>query len=340
VIVDGALYEDGHRGATVSSVESLRTHAPTLVADDDRARPDLRTWEPASRFMWLGLRMPDLAELSSWCDLLQIDAVDPADVLTPHSRPVLTVDGSTMQLVLRTVRYDDREEVASLGEISLLVRPHSIVSIRHGPTTPLSDLRRRLEADPDRLSEGTTAVMVAVIGAVVADYGPALDGFENDAVEVEGDVFSDSRRQPVRRLYKLKRELRRMNVAIESLRDPLDRLIRVLGPHLEREVLADLQETNDQLARIVGRTKSLSDLLDSALTASLTQITVQQNDDMRRISAWVAMAAVPTLVAGVYGMNFEHMPELGWTIGYPLVLVFMALIVGLLYRNFKRSGWL
>ncbi len=253
---------------------------------------------------------------------------------------MLTVDDFTLQLVLRTVQYDDQAEVAELGELTMLVRPHALVTIRHGDGSPLSNLRAALERDPARLRQGPSAVMVSIIERVIEDYGPALDGFEMDAIQVEGDVFSDPRHQPVQRLYKLKRELRHMVVAISSLQDPLDRMIRVMGPHLQREVLADLHEAADQLGRAVSRAKSLSELLDSALTASLTQISVQQNDDMRKISAYVAMAAVPTLVAGIYGMNFDTMPELRWEYGYPLVLVVMATIVGLLYRQFKRSGWL
>jgi magnesium transporter len=182
--------------------------------------------------------------------------------------------------------------------------------------------------------------LAAVVNVVVDGYGPALDGFENDVVEVERDVFSDDNFQPVQRLYKLKREVRRMLVAIDSLDDPLARLVRVRGSQMEPAVLHDLSEAADQLDRAVTRAHSLSGLLDAALTASLTQISVRQNDDMRKISAWVAMAAVPTMVAGIYGMNFEHMPELGWVGGYPLVLSLTALAVVLLYRQFKRSGWL
>ena len=169
---------------------------------------------------------------------------------------------------------------------------------------------RRSNATRRGCASGRTAVVAAVLGLVIDDYGPALDGFENDVIEVERDVFSDTHRQPVQRLYKLKREVRRMLVAIDSLDDPLARLIRVRGSRLHPEVLADLNEAEDQLDRAVTRAHSLSGLLDAALTASLTQITVRQNDDMRKISAWVAMAAVPTMVAGIYGMNFDHMPEL------------------------------
>ncbi len=291
-------------------------------------------------FVWLGLRMPDQAELQEAMDSLGITGVSPIDVLTPHARPVLTVDGPVVQLVLRTAAYEDRNETIALGEMTVLVGPHAVITIRHGQASQLSSARTALEADPDRLRLGPAAVVAAVVNVVIDGYGPALDGFENDVVEVERDVFSDSNRQPVQRLYKLKREVRRMIVAIDSLDDPLARLIRVRGPQMAPEVLHDLNEASDQLDRAVTRAHSLSGLLDAALTASLTQISVRQNDDMRKISAWVAMAAVPTMVAGIYGMNFENMPELQWAGGYPLVLSLTAIAVALLYRQFKKSGWL
>jgi magnesium transporter len=291
-------------------------------------------------FVWLGLRMPDEAELQRGLDALGITGVNPVETLTPHRRPVLVVEGSTVQIVLRTVAYDDRSETISLGEMTLLVTARAVITIRHGQASQLASVRASLEADPARLCMGPTAVVAAVIGLVIDDYGPALDGFENDAIEVERDVFSDVQRQPVQRLYKLKREVRRMLVAIDSLDDPLARLIRARSEHLHPEVVADLNEASDQLDRAVTRAHSLSGLLDAALTASLTQITVRQNNDMRKISAWVAMAAVPTMIAGVYGMNFEHMPELEWTYGYPAVLAGIATAVTLLHRQFKKSGWL
>ncbi len=291
-------------------------------------------------FVWLGLRMPDQAELQEGMDSLGITGVSALDVLTPHARPVLTVEGSIVQLVLRTAAYEDRNETIALGEMTVLVGPRAVITIRHGQASQLSSARAALEADPDRLRLGPVAVVAAVVNVVIDGYGPALDGFENDVIEVERDVFSDSNRQPVQRLYRLKREVRRMIVAIDSLDDPLARLIRVRGPQFAPEVLHDLNEASDQLDRAVTRAHSLSGLLDAALTASLTQITVRQNDDMRKISAWVAMAAVPTMVAGIYGMNFENMPELQWAVGYPVVLSFTAIAVALLYRQFKKSGWL
>jgi magnesium transporter len=212
--------------------------------------------------------------------------------------------------------------------------------VRHGQASPLSQLRAQLEAEPTRLREGPAAVATAIVGRVIDDYGPALDGFENDAVEAERDVFSETRHQPVKRLYQLKREVRELLVAVDALQDPLNRLIRVIGHQLPPDVLADLNEAADQLDRTVTRIMSLSGLLDAALTASLAQISVQQNEDMRKISAWVAIAAVPTMVAGIYGMNFEHMPELGHPASYPIVIGGMVLVAVLMYRAFRKSGWL
>ena len=302
-----------------------------MTLDDEVARDG---------FVWLGLRMPDQAELQQAMDSLGLVGLSALDVLAPHARPVLTVEGPIIWLVLRTAAYEDRNETIALGEMTLLVGPRSVITIRHGQAGELSSARAALESDPDRLRLGPAAVVAAVVNVVIDGYGPALDGFENDVVEVERDVFSDSIRQPVQRLYKLKREVRRMIVAIDSLDDPLARLIRVRGSHMPAPILHDLNEASDQLDRAVTRAHSLSGLLDAALTASLTQISVRQNDDMRKISAWVAMAAVPTMVAGIYGMNFETMPELDWAGGYPLVLSLTAIAVALLYRQFKKSDWL
>ncbi len=322
VRIDCAAYVDGHR---------LEFDPDGTTIDDPMV---------GDGFVWLGLRMPEETELQRAMDALDFTGVSAGDVLMPHARPVLTVDDSIVQLVLRTAAYEDRSEAIELGEMTLLVGARAVISIRHGHASELSSARAALEADPDRLRLGPAAVVAAVVNVVIDGYGPALDGFENDVVETERDVFSDSHHQPVQRLYKLKREVRRMIVAIDALDDPLARLIRMRGPEMPPSTLHDLNEASDQLDRAVTRAHSLSGLLDAALTASLTQISVRQNDDMRKISAWVAMAAIPTMVAGIYGMNFENMPELEWAFGYPVVLSCTAIAVALLYRHFKRSGWL
>ena len=331
MIIDCAAYVDGTR------FDVNHEHAAISQWKSDAVGPE---GAADCAFVWLGLRVPDEQELGGMTAALGMDNVSPSEILKPHRRPVLSIDGFDVQLVLRTAHYDDIHEQVELGEMTLLVNPTSVVSIRHGKASELGPVRRSLEQDPERLRLGSMAVLTAVIERVVRDYGPALDGFENDVLEAELDVFSEIHHQPVERLYRLKREVRQTLVAFDSLQDPLKRLIRAFAKKLPEELLADLSEAVDELDRAVTRAHSLSELLDAALTASLTQIGVQQNNDMRKISAWVAMAAVPTMIAGIFGMNFEHMPELGTQYGYPIVLGVMATTGVVLYRVFKRSGWL
>ena len=232
------------------------------------------------------------------------------------------------------------EESISLGEVIVLVSPHAVVTVRYGQGVPLAGVRAELEADPEWLQHGPGAVLAAVIDEVISEYGPAVDGFELDVIEAERDVFSLSRQQPVKRLYSLKRQVRDVLVAIASLHDPLARLQRVLVTRVDAEVLEELGESSEQLGRVITRVQSLDNLIDAAVEANMTQVQVRQNEDMRKISAWVAMAAVPTMIAGIYGMNFDHMPELHWKVSYPLVMALMAGISYFLYRSFKRNDWL
>ncbi len=324
MIVDCALYSEGRRLDVPRTLDSLG-----LIPEHPGA------------FGWLGLSMPDADELGRAVEVLGCTGeIEVEEVLAPHMRPVLSLDGPALEIVLPTARYVDRDETISLGELTVLVWENAIISVRYGPGSPLAHLRSELEADAEWLDNGPLGVLAAIVSQVVADYRPALDGFENDVIEVERDVFNEDGHQPVRRLYQLKREVRRFQSPLEALEEPLTRLIRHARRNADIDTLEILTETLDQLTRTIGRTRSLSNLLDAALTASLAQTGVQQNEDMRKISAWVAMAAVPTLIAGVYGMNFEHMPELGSTLGYPLTLLGMSAIVITLYQFFKRNGWL
>jgi len=324
MIVDCALYEGGKRLDYDPEYDSL-----TRLAD----HPDA--------FAWIGFAMPTTEELTKACEALGItELVDVEDILAPHRQPVLSVEGPLLHVVLRTARYVDREEKISLGELTILMTDRAVISIRYGHASPLSRLRTELESEPEVLVNGPAAVLVAIVEQVVADYNPALNGFEQDVIEVERDVFSDSGPQPVRRLYHLKREVRTLQSPLDALVEPLARLSRHLRRTADHDVVEDLTEAIDQLERTVGRTRSLSNLLDAALTASLAQTGIQQNEDMRKISAWVAMAAVPTLIAGIYGMNFDHMPELSHASAYPIVMLGMFVIVGAMYRFFRKNDWL
>jgi len=175
---------------------------------------------------------------------------------------------------------------------------------------------------------------------VVDDYGPALEGLDEDIAEVEDEVFSQDWTNRAERIYKLKREVLQFLKAATPLTEPMQRLAHREHPLVPDEVRAYFRDVTDHLARVQDQLEGYRDLLTSVLEANLSQIGVRQNEDVRKISAWVAIAAVPTMIAAVYGMNFEHMPELGWTYGYPAIMVVMLALCGMLYRTFKKSGWL
>lgn len=322
MIVDCAAYQDGKRvTGTLDPAEAARW----------LRRP--------GTFVWLGLRVPSPTELAGMFDHFGVDEVAVEEVLAPHVRPVLARDEDLTTLVLRTARYNDRQEMVTLGEMSVLMGDDFIITVRHGQASPLSDLRGLLEHDPDTLRRGPPAVLARIVDQVIDDYLPALDGFEGDVLEVERVVFDETRSQPVERIYRLQRQVRELLVAIDALNDPLARLIRT-NRDWDEEVLADLHEAVEQLARTVARTRSLADLLKSALDAALTQISLRQNEDMRKISAWVAIAVVPTAVAGIYGMNFDNLPGLGTEWGWLIVVALTTVVCLFLHRNFRRSGWL
>lgn len=291
-------------------------------------------------FVWLGLRVPSEEEVAVVAALFDLDEDEVEDLVTPHTRPVMSRRGRIVWLVLRTARYAADERRVILGELTVLAKPGFVVTIRYGQASPLSGLRRELEEDEDLL-EGPLDVVAAVVNQVVEDYRPALDGFEQQAIDAEREVFSAGMARQAKPLLVLKRDLRDLFLVVEPLHEPLARLRRQLtSGAVSAAALNDLEEASDKLATMVQRVHTLSDLLDAALDANLAQVGIQQNEDMRKISAWVAMAAVPTLLAGIYGMNFDSMPELRWDVGYPLALAVMAAVVLGLYRFFRRSGWL
>jgi magnesium transporter len=321
VIVDCAAYVDGCRQTDRMGLDEIR---PWLSRE--------------GAFVWLGLRMPAPEELAQAGRGLGIDIDELEEALEPHLRPVLSIRPGLAWVVLRTVHYNRALHRLMLGELSVLVGPSFVLTIRYGQASPLTGLRRRLEAEEGLGSP--QALLAAVIDLVIEDYRPALDAFESDAVEAEREVFSSARPRPAKRLLDLKRDVRDLFLAIEPLQEPLARLARRSGREGDPEVMGELEEAADKLSTMVQRVHTLSDLLDAALDANLTQVSLRQNEDMRRISAWVAIAAVPTLIAGIYGMNFETFPELRWRFGYPLVLGLMVVVASLLYRGFRRSGWL
>jgi magnesium transporter len=323
VIVDCAAYVGGIRREGVLGLDDVSRWL---------GRPDT--------FVWVGLRMPDRDEMERVCGFCGLKAIDVDEAIAPHERPVVTTAEGVTWLVLRTARYNDEREEVDLGELSVMFTGDLVVTVRYGQASPLDGVRRELQDDPETLALGVAAVVAAIIERVVDDYRPTLDGFENDVLEVEREVFAESRRRPVSRLYHLKRQVLELYMVIDAMHDPLTRVARTNRLLHDPEVVSLLQVAADELGRIVTRIHTLSDLITTAIDANMTQVSLQQNEDMRRISAWVAIAAIPTMIAGIYGMNFEQMPALRSPWGYPAVLAVMAVACGLLYRAFRRTGWL
>jgi magnesium transporter len=204
-------------------------------------------------------------------------------------------------------------------------------------------VRRAVEADIERMRNGPMAVLHAVIDRVVDDYAPVIQGLDNDMAEIEDAVFEPSRPRgfdPSQRIFKLKREVLDFSRNTEPLLEPLGRLVAGQVPHERPNLATYFRDVEDHLTRVVSALTHFRELLTDALDANLAQVTVRQNDDMRTISAWVALGGLPTVVGAIYGMNFEHMPELGWRFGYALVMVLTAGACVWLYRRFKRIGWL
>ena len=309
MIVDCAVYEHGvRREGSVELGEAFQS-----CKNDDR-------------FVWIGLHEPTEEEFDSVRREFALHELAVEDAIHAHQRPKLEVYGETIFVVLKTARYVDSEEVVEFGEILIFTGEGFIVTVRHGEATGLHEVREAVESDAERLKRGPGAVLHAIVDRVVDDYEPAMEGLRVDIEEVETEVFSPERVSSAERIYKLKREVMEFTRAAAPLVAPLDRLAQGRHDLIHPEVREYFRDVNDHLIRVHEQLDGFRELLTSVLTANLTQVSVRQNEDTRKISAWVAIAAVGTLIVGIYGMNFEHMPELRWQYGYPLALSVMLLI--------------
>jgi magnesium transporter len=323
MIVDCAIYEEGRR---------RDGHVDLEHAYDVRHQP--------GKFVWIGLYEPTEEEFASLRHEFDLHPLAVEDAIHAHQRPKVEVYDDMVFLVLKTARYVDPTEVIELGELLVFLGDDYIITVRHGEASSLKPVREALEEDPGHLRHGPGAVLHAILDRVVDDYGPAIQGLETDIDEVEDELFSGERTNPAERIYHLQREVLQFRKATAPLVEPIERLAEGRYAQIQPEIRDYFRDVNDHLIRTRDQLDAMRDLLAGSLQANLAQVAVRQNDDVRRISAWVAIIAVPTAIAGIYGMNFEHMPELTWTLGYPGALVLMLLICATLYRYFKRVGWL
>ncbi|MEU4476524.1 magnesium/cobalt transporter CorA [Micromonospora sp. NPDC023966] len=329
-IVDCGLYVDGERRP------GEWHYADALAA----ARQE------GNGFVWLGLHEPELDEMTAIAATFGLHELAVEDAVKAQQRPKLERFGDVTFLVLRTARYcehtelTENSEVVETGQVMLFIGPNFLISVRHGDACRLSPVRADLEAKRDLLLHGPWAVAYAVTDRVVDLYLEVADRLEDDLDVLEADVFDRQGSGRIQRIYQMKRELVEFKRAVVPLQRPLLTLTSQVNREVPQEVRRYFRDVQDHLSRTVEQVNSYDDLLNSILQARLAQVTVDQNNDMRKIAAWAAIAAVWTAIAGIYGMNFENMPELRMTYGYPVVLALMLGISLALYRWFRRNGWL
>jgi magnesium transporter len=323
-ILGCAVYKDGRR-----EEEHL---------DLTEAREACRSHDDA--FVWIGLKDPSEEEFGRVTKEFDLHELAVEDAIKAHQRPKVEFYGDTMFMVLKTALYHDETETVDIGEINIFVGESFVITVRHGDASALDGVRAQADERPELLQAGPGAVLHAIVDRVVDDYMPVIEGVEDDLEELEEQVFSPDRTNPTQRIYKLKREVLELHRATAPLIDPLDMLARgnvqLVGP----ETHDYFRDVYDHVIRANEQVEGLREALNGIVASNLAQVGVRQNEDMRKISAWVAIIAVPTAVAGIYGMNFEHMPELRWELGYPLALGIMAAACLWLFLYFKRVGWL
>ncbi|WP_181139671.1 magnesium/cobalt transporter CorA [Streptomyces sp. Ru71] len=331
MIVDCAIYHDGRR-----------TEGPQ---DFSEALEEARA---VGGFVWVGLYEPTEREFDHVTQEFALHPLAVEDALKAHQRPKLEVYDDSLFLVLKPVVYEPESDTVTAGEVMVFLGDAFVVTVRHGEGSPLGVVRRRLEQEPELLGKGPTAVAYAIADAVVDHYLEVATELQTDLEELEAEVFSPAEggsRHTASRIYTFKRQVLEFRRATGPLAVPLSRLagtgaFGMSVPFVDDTARPFFRDVSDHLTRVNESVEGLDRLVSDILSAHLAQMSVRQNGDMRKISAWAAMAAVPTMIAGIYGMNFDHMPELHWVWSYPALIVLMVSLVLLLYVVFKRRGWM
>ncbi|ROZ88885.1 magnesium and cobalt transport protein CorA [Gordonia sp. OPL2] len=328
-VVDCAVYVDGvRRPGRVSYREALHEVRST-----------------GQGFVWLGLHSPDDEQMQGVGEVFGLHELVVEDAVSAHQRPKLEVYDDTQFLVLRTVKYVEHEsmekasEVVETGEIMVFTGPDFVITVRHGDHTHLSGVRRRLEARPERLALGPTAVLHAIADLVVDSYLAVTDDMETDIVAIEEAVFGAQRWLNIDPVYLLKREVLELRRAVTPLTGPLARLT-AQNPLVPKEIRRHFRDVADHLTTVIDRVVEYDEVLTSLLGAAAAKVGIQQNSDMRKISAWVAIGAVPTMVAGLYGMNFDILPGMHDRQGFLIVCLVLLVACTSLAVVFRRHHWL
>jgi magnesium transporter len=303
--------------------------------------------EQADAFVWLGLHEPGQHEMATIAHTYGLHELAVEDAVKAEQRPKLEQFGLVHFLVLRTARYvphrelTETSQVVETGQMMVFISDQFVITVRHGDASELGPVRHNLEKERGILLEqGPWAVAYAVTDRVVDLYLEVADQIEADLDLIEEGVFSRDTASPIQAIYQMKRELVEFRRAVTPLQRPLAAIASKQSGLVPNEIRRYFRDVQDHLTRTVEQVASYDDLLNSILQARLAQVTVDQNDDMRKIAAWAGIATVWTAVVGIYGMNFQYMPELNWRYGYPGVITVTLAISVLLYRWFRRNGWL
>jgi magnesium transporter len=327
VIVDCAIYRDGCRAGTPGDLSDALAEA--------RASGDC--------FVWVGMHEPTAKEFDEVATEFGLHPLAVEDALKAHQRPKMESYKEALFTVLKPLRYDDAASRITADELMVFIGDSFVVTVRHGEAQTAADVRTRMEQSPEVLRHGPAAVLYAICDTVVDDYLDIAGELQVDLEELEEEVFSPTgggSNKVASVIYAFKRQVLEFRRATTPLIEPMTRLSAGSVQFVDDRTKPFFRDVADHLARANEAEEGLDRLLSDILAAHLTQVGVRQNDDMRKISAWAAMAAVPTMIAGIYGMNFDHMPELHQIWGYPAALGLMAAVVVFLYLLFKRRGWL
>ena len=328
-IVDCAAYIDGHR----------------VTGCDDPARAIARVRTEGRGFVWIGLHEPDEQEMAFLADLLGLHELAVEDAVQAYQRPKLDTYDNSLFLVLKTVAYVEHTagnavQIVQDGEIMIFLGPDYIVTVRHGAHSQLRTVRAALEAEPQQLAAGPAVVMHAIADHIVDEYLSVVEAVEDDIDEMENSVFTPNRPVDIEQIYLLKREILGLRRAVSPLMPAMRSLTGTSTDLVPKKIRSYVRDVEDHLSVVAERVSTFDEMLTTLVNAALAEVTTRQNEDMRKISAWAAIALVPTAVAGIYGMNFEAMPELTWTFGYPMVLCVIFGLCVTLYLLLRRRGWL
>lgn len=323
MIVDVGLYVEGKRIEGPSDIAHLVEIA--------RAK---------GGYVWIGLAEPTQQEFDQVVGKLNFHPLAVEDAISAKQRPKIEdYDGLTF-FVIKTVFYNEQKSEITTGELMFFIDKHFIVIVRHGSGSPLTTVRHDFEKQPEQVKLGPFAVLHAVVDRVIDGYIAIATELENDVIDIETKVFSGNRKTYSQEIYLLKREVIEYRHAIEPLVIPLQKIAGDNWTEAPIGIKPFVRDTIDHLQHACEHASGMDSLLTTVIQADLAHLQVRQNEDVRRISAWVALAAGPTMIAGIYGMNFEHMPELGWKYGYGMVLSVIGISSALLFYKFKKSKWL